>query len=69
MGIPRSVAAILVVVAVIAIAKNVTVYIPNGATQAGAKATSNRITCSIMSTCAWNARNGNSIFTELGDSL
>jgi hypothetical protein len=39
MGISRSVAAILVFVAVIAIAKNVTVYIPNGATQVGSKAT------------------------------
>jgi hypothetical protein len=39
LGISRSVAAILVVVAVIAITKNVTVYIPNGATQATATAT------------------------------
>lgn len=39
MGIPRSVAAIFVVIAVIVIAKNVTVYIPNGTMQAGAKAT------------------------------
>ena len=39
MGIPRSVAAVLVVVAVIAIAKNVTVYMPNGGTQATATVT------------------------------
>lgn len=39
MGIPRSVAALLVVVAIIAIAKNVTVYKPSGVTQAAATAT------------------------------
>jgi hypothetical protein len=39
MGISRSVAGILVVVAVIAIAKNVTVYVPSGATQARSTAT------------------------------
>jgi hypothetical protein len=39
MGIPRSVAAILVVVAVIAVAKNVTVHVPNGATRAGSTVT------------------------------
>lgn len=39
MGIPRSVAAVLVVVAIIAFAKNVTVYRPSGVTQAAATAT------------------------------
>jgi translation elongation factor EF-1beta len=38
MGIPRSIAAVLVVVAIIAIAKNVTVYKPSEATQAAATA-------------------------------
>jgi hypothetical protein len=39
MGILRSVAAILVVVAVIAVANNVTVHVPNGATRAESTAT------------------------------
>lgn len=44
MGIPRSVAAILVVVAVIVVAKNVTVHFPNGAaTRPGSTATATAV--------------------------